>query len=70
VSVSLQVFDAFVKVQQDTYPDYFEELKGISDGSGQPLTSVILINLDEELSYFLPNNTAFRGRVRPLICCV
>ena len=41
-----------MKVQQVTYPDYFDELRGIADGSKQDLVHVLLINLDEELSYY------------------
>lgn len=40
-----------------SYPEYFDELRGIADGSGQSLLDVLLLNLDEELSYFATNNS-------------
>ncbi len=58
-----QIFDSFVRVQQQAFPEYFEEILGIADGSKQPLLHVLLLNLDEELSYFLPNSTAARATV-------
>lgn len=62
-----QIFYSFVKVQEAVFPDYMDELRGIADGSRQPLVAVLLMNLDEELSYFLPNASlpARRVRVRP-----
>lgn len=53
----LQIYDGFVEVQEKAFPSYMEELRGIADGSGQPLLHILLINLDEELTYFLPNIT-------------
>ena len=36
------------------YPEFVAELHGLADGAAQPFTRVFLMNVKEELSYFLP----------------
>lgn len=40
-------------LHESLFPDYMQEIQGIADGSGQAVSDVFLMNLDEELSYFL-----------------
>ena len=65
-----QLVDKYYALHMAVYPDYMEELRGIADGSGQDFDSVFLLNLDEELSYFITPNESPRQRalVRVRVC--
>jgi len=49
-----QVYQAFLNTHFDTFPDYIDELKGISDGSGVPFDLIFIQNIAEEFNYYVP----------------
>ncbi|ETO01760.1 hypothetical protein RFI_35680 [Reticulomyxa filosa] len=51
------ILNEFLTNNYNKYPDYFEELYGISNGSNVDLTIVYVMTLDDELSYFYPNDS-------------
>jgi hypothetical protein len=42
---------------QDVFSQYWDELRGMSDGSGQPLHLHVLSTLSQEISYYLPKGS-------------
>jgi len=47
----LSVVDEYIAYNTEFYPQYFDEIKGYSDGSGVPLWILILLNFEDELSF-------------------
>ncbi|BFI30062.1 isopenicillin-N N-acyltransferase like protein [Marchantia polymorpha subsp. ruderalis] len=43
------------KTNSERYPEYWDELRGLADGSGVPFLSIILMNFRKEISPFLPD---------------
>lgn len=46
------IVQSFLQSNQKIFPNYFEEMRGLSDGSGVPLESIQLLNLENELGAF------------------
>lgn len=57
-TVGRQVVDAFESANRKQYPEYFEELQGISDGSGVDFLKVMLLNFREELFLIMQNTSS------------
>jgi len=51
-----RIVDAFSEINEEYYPGYFEELKGMSNGSEIPLSVLLLLNFRAELQYWVQNN--------------
>ena len=51
------IFNTFLTNNQAQFPDYFDEIAGISNASSFDFNKIVMMSLDEELSYFAPNTT-------------
>ncbi|KAL3854888.1 hypothetical protein ACJMK2_014124 [Sinanodonta woodiana] len=47
-----EVFDAYLKASESSFPQYVTEIRGMSDGSGMPFEHLFLLNISKE-TYFL-----------------
>jgi len=43
--------DAYLAYNAEIYPQYYDEIRGYSDGSGVPLWIMVLLNFEDELSF-------------------
>ena len=48
------LLDRFIAVNNASYPHYFDEIRGMAEGSQRPLLHLVIMNLLQELSYFIP----------------
>ncbi len=48
-------FESYKQLHEQQFPEYMDEIAGIAAGSGIDPDIVLLMNLDEELSYFVPS---------------
>ncbi|ETW08522.1 hypothetical protein H310_01085 [Aphanomyces invadans] len=53
-------YDKYLATHNKTFPSYVEELEGISAGSGEPFSTLFLINLIEEFGQSIPRPNAFQ----------
>jgi len=58
-----RLFNQFVKINQEAYPNYFDEMRGYADGSGVPLYKIWLMNLENELADLAPSNLTKRRKI-------
>ncbi|KAL2636390.1 hypothetical protein R1flu_007869 [Riccia fluitans] len=56
------------KNNRECYPDYWDELRGLADGSGVPFLSILLLNFRKEIAAFLPDVKASQIVGEPSEC--
>ncbi|ETV89466.1 hypothetical protein H257_00737 [Aphanomyces astaci] len=56
-------YDKYLSAHNHTFPDYVEELQGISAGSGVPFSTLFLINIVEEYGNSIPLPNAFESQL-------